>query len=120
MGEFGVCEGGSAPQCRAAACHSACDTITESESLGPEGPKNQQAICRCHMRAKSICHTGFLKEWSLEQSHRGHHWGLVKSVNSAFKQISQVALLLGVRWGILVTAKLTPWQRIEPEIRRAG
>lgn len=52
--------------------------------------------------------------------HQGHRGGPVKSVDSAFKQTSQVGLRLGVGAGNLVTAKLRPWQRIEPEVRGAG
>lgn len=58
----------------APACHSACHTATEREAFGPQGPR----ICRCHVRAKSICHTVFLKEWSLEPCIWGTVGGLLK------------------------------------------
>lgn len=50
--------------------------------------------------------------------HQGQRGGLVKSMDSAFKQTSQVTFRLEVGAGNLVTANLR--QRIEPEVRRAG
>lgn len=58
----------------AAAGHRACHTAAENESFGLEELRKPRGIFRCHRKAKSIRHTGSVKETSMEQPHWWHPW----------------------------------------------
>lgn len=100
----------------ATACHSTCHPTTKRGGVQSRGTQNLQMP---HEGQEHLSHS-VSQRVVLGTPHQGHRGGLVKSVDSAFKQTSQVALLLGVGVGNLVTTKLRPWQKIEPEVRRAS